>query len=129
MSTLAQLLARAQDVRTETLTADGIEVRVREPTGAAHARYGALWSQGKEQEAVTHLLRHCVIGESGTPILNDEQAAQLAGASSKLVTPIIGGILRLATPEKQPDAPGADAVPHQPAAGAPAVGSPGTAGL
>lgn len=118
---IEQLLARAQDVRTDEVTVEGIRVRVREASGAVHARYAMLWAAGKNEDAFAALLRGCVVGDDGQPCLNQEQAGALARANAALVTPIIDAILQVSMPEKKADAPGADGVPDQPASGAPAV--------
>jgi hypothetical protein len=116
---LKALLARAADVRTDEVTVDGITVRVREPSTAAHQRYSTLWVRGEDEAALAHLFRHCVINAEGVPCLTDDQALQLARASSTLAQPIFMKIVGMArASEKKPDAPGADAVPDQPAAGA-----------
>ncbi len=118
---LKGLIARAAEFRTDQLTVDGIDVRVREPTAAVHARYSGLWMAGEDNQAFAHLLRHCVVDDSDVPCLSDTQAATLATAGSELAMPIINRILKLAAPEKKPDAPAADAVQDQLAAGAPSV--------
>lgn len=116
-----RLLARAREVRTETVDADGIEITVREPTHAVHQRYAVLWSGGKDVEAIRHLLRHCVVDASGAPCLNDEQAAVLASADSSLLRPVVNKIMEMMVAQKKPDAPATDAVPDQSVVGASAI--------
>lgn len=115
---IEKLLARASDVRTGECVADGITIRVREPSAAVEGRYASLWTIGKPNHAVAVLFEHCVIGDDGQPCLTAEQALILAQSGPDLSAPIIAEINRLSVPEKKADAPGADAVPDQPAAGA-----------
>ncbi|WP_339873927.1 hypothetical protein [uncultured Brevundimonas sp.] len=117
-SLIEKLLARAADVKTAEVDADGITVRVREPSAAAHALFHGLNKQGRGDEAMAHLLRACVIDADGVPCLTDEQAKALSTGPSELVVPIAGAILEFVQRQKNADAPGADAVPDQPAAGA-----------
>lgn len=115
---IQRLLALAADVRTDTVTVDGIAVRVREPSAAVHSRYAQLWDAGDGDGAVASLFRSCVIDEAGAPALNDEQALVLARARSGLGAPILQAIFRLVPKQKEPDAPGADGVQDLGAPGA-----------
>lgn len=118
---IERLLARAREVRTDTVEADGIEITVREPTHAVHQRYAVLWSGGKDLEAIKHLLRHCVVDSHGAACLTDEQAAVLAAADSSLLRPVVNKIMEMMVSEKKPDASATDAVPDQHVVGASAV--------
>lgn len=118
IGSLKTLLARASDVRTREVTADGLMVLVREPSAAVHAYYVAQLREGRPNAGAAVLLRECVLDDTGTPCLTQAQAEQLAGASTELALPILHAILDLASSEKKPHAPGADDVPNQPASGA-----------
>lgn len=97
MMSVLDLIARAQDLRTETVEVDGIHVRVREPSAAVHSSFAMHWGRGEVDAAHTLLLRHCVVDEDGVPCLSDDQAVALSRAGTSLVTPITQAIMRLMT--------------------------------
>lgn len=118
MSLLDRLMARARDVRTQTVDADGIAVTVREPSAAIHAQYVNAMREGDGDVAMAGLLRYCVVDDLGAPCLSAEQAITLARSGSMLTMPLVNAIFEMALRQKKSDAPGADAVPDRAAAGA-----------
>lgn len=118
---LAALMARAAAVPTVEAEVEGIKVTLRAPSAAANSAYALAWRAGQRDEALAGLLRHCVVDSSGQPCLTDEQALILAKADDALTQPLVRKINEFSERQKKPHAPGTDAVPDQPAPGAPAV--------
>lgn len=93
VTSAAQLLAAAAP-RIEEATVGSATVRIRELTVAGRDEFLAAAKQGNAAAALT-VVRLCVVGSDGAPMLSQEDAEVLAGQSGKFVQTLAERILKM----------------------------------
>lgn len=90
---MKEKLLAAAAVRRDKVILEGEAYIIREVGALEFGEYGELLKKDKEK-AMAKLIAACIIDEDGAPLLNAEEALQVA-RTARLSTPVISKIMEL----------------------------------